>query len=80
MLRDPWGGGFRIDKVSSGTVYSKNKPLRVGVRVGFIIDSVFGNLDNLLVRAPDLWLKCYEIESRQERRENFLLQNQFWEC
>ena len=33
--------------------------------------------DSLLVRARDSWLKGWEFESRQERRENFLLQNQF---
>ena len=32
--------------------------------------------DSLLVRAPDSWSKGCEFESRQERRENFLLQNQ----
>ena len=31
--------------------------------------------DNLLVRAPDSWSKGCELESRQERRENFLLQS-----
>ena len=32
--------------------------------------------DNLLVRAPDSWSKDCEFKSRQERRENFLLQSQ----
>ena len=32
--------------------------------------------DSLLVRAPDLRSKGCEFESRQERRENFLLQSQ----
>ena len=36
------------------------------------------SLDSLLVRwrAPDSWSKGCESESRQERRENFLLQSQ----
>ena len=32
--------------------------------------------DSLLVRAPDSWSKGCEFESRQDRRENFLLQSQ----
>ena len=35
-----------------------------------------GSRDRLLVRAPDSWSKGCEFESRQERRENFLLQSQ----
>ena len=34
--------------------------------------------DSLLVRAPDSRSKGCEFESRQERRENFLLQNQLY--
>ena len=34
-----------------------------------------GSRDSLLVRAPDSWSKGCEFESRQERRENFLLQS-----
>ena len=35
-----------------------------------------GGRDSLLVRAPDLWSKGCEFESRQERREHFLLQSE----
>ena len=35
-----------------------------------------GSRDSLLVRAPDSWSKGCEFESRQEQRENFLLQGQ----
>ena len=35
-----------------------------------------GSRDSLLVRAPDSWSKGREFESRQKRRENFLLQSQ----
>ena len=31
---------------------------------------------SLLVRAPDSWSKGWEVESRQKRRENLLLQSQ----
>ena len=37
---------------------------------------IHGSWDSLLVRAPDLRSKGCEFESRQERRENFLLQSQ----
>ena len=37
-----------------------------------------GSWDSLLVRAPDSWSKGCQFESRQERRENFLLQS--WLC
>ena len=36
--------------------------------------------DSLLVRAPDSWSKGYEFESRQDRRENFLLQRVNFVC
>ena len=35
-----------------------------------------GSRDSLLVRAPDSWSEGCEFESRQGRRENFLLQSQ----
>ena len=35
-----------------------------------------GSRDNLLLRAPDSWSKGCKFESRQKRRENFLLQSQ----
>ena len=42
-------------------------------------DPVFqGSRDSLLVRAPDSWSKGYEFVSRQDRRENFLLQRNFF--
>ena len=31
------------------------------------------HITKLVGRAPDLWLKCCELESRQEQQENFLL-------
>ena len=34
-----------------------------------------GSQDNLLVRAPDSWLKGCEFESQQEQWNNFLLQS-----
>ena len=39
-------------------------------------ESDSGSLDSLLVRAPDSWSKGCKFESRQKRRENFLLQSQ----
>ena len=41
---------------------------------GFI--EMLWSWDSLLVRAPDSWLKDCEFKSRQEWRENFLLQSQ----
>ena len=35
-----------------------------------------GIKDGSVVRAPDSWLKGRGFESRQERRDNFLLQGQ----
>ena len=42
----------------------------------FVGPYVSGTRGSSLVRTPDSWSKGREFESRQERRENFLLQSQ----
>ena len=46
-------------------------------KASIFLSLYFGSRDCLFVRAPDSWSKGCEFESRQVRRENFLLQSQF---
>ena len=62
------------------TQFSQSKPaLEVAGVTANVISLHRMSRDSLLVRAPDSWSKGCEFESRQKRRENFLLEIQLCE-
>ena len=53
-----------------------NQPDPVSWAISWVPSIMPGSWDSFLVTVPDPWSKGCEFESRQERRENFLLQSQ----
>ena len=53
-----------------------NQPDPVSWAISWVPSIMPGSWDSFLVTVPDSWSKGCEFESRQERRENFLLQSQ----
>ena len=70
---------YQFTAVSSSA--SSASPMTFGVPQGPVlfvymyVMCVCMSQDSLLVRAPDSWAKGCELNSRQERQENFLLQS-----
>ena len=72
---------FSMDYFSTLPLQNRSLLMYIGRCLGGNIEALHkddpgAEIACLLVRAPESWSKGCELESRQERRENFLLQSQ----
>ena len=77
-FRRPFSSGLSvIVGVFSGVLWRNSREYQVKLLFTGVKDTyrIAGSRDGLLVRAPDSLSKRCDFESRQERRENFVLRS-----